>query len=67
MGWSCQHRSGGASGFSKIVHNIYVFATANFVAPPVALNHHNKVTIGFVIRKNLQKYLHDISKLMAAK
>ena len=35
--------------------------------PPVALNHYNKVTIGFVIHKNLQKYVHDISKLMAAK
>ena len=35
--------------------------------PPVALNHYNKVTIGFVIHKNLRKYVHDISKLMAAK
>ena len=34
---------------------------------PVALNHNNKVTIGFVIHKNLQKYVHDISNLMAAK
>ena len=34
---------------------------------PVALNHYNKVTIGFVIHKNLQKYVHDISNLMAAK
>ena len=35
--------------------------------PPVALNHNNRVTIGFVIHKNLQKYVHDISNLMAAK
>ena len=33
----------------------------------VALNHYNIVTIGFVIHKNLQKYVHDISNLMAAK
>ena len=34
---------------------------------PVALNHYNKVTIECVIHKNLQKYVHDISNLMAAK
>ena len=34
---------------------------------PVALNHYNKVTIGFVIHKNLQIYVHDISNLLAAK
>ena len=34
---------------------------------PVALNHYNKVTIGFVMHKNLQKHVHDISNLMAAK
>ena len=38
----------------------------NLLLPPVALNHDNKVTIGFVIHKNLQKYVHDISNLMAA-
>ena len=46
---------GRASGFTKIVHNIYVFATGYLAAPPVALNHNNKVTIGFVIHKNLQQ------------
>ena len=58
---------GGPPGFAKLVHNIYVFATGNLVAPPVALDHYNKVTIGFVIHKNLQKYVHDISNPMAAK
>ena len=65
--WWWGMRGWGASGFTKIVHSIYVFATGNLFAPPVALNHYNKVTIGFVIHKNLQKYVHDISELTATK
>ena len=71
--WSCSYRLVAIKlgwGFGVCVCVWGVGVGVGVEAPPVLQKSYTifmSFTIGFVIHKNLQKYVHDISNLMAAK